>query len=128
MHYLEAVAPAAARIIMGLFYWVMAAGLAKDFKIVTGLMAAKGVPAQPPLLVVTIGVWIVGGAALILGRGVIPSALVLLVLTAAVTPVMHNFWQAEPAMFASELQHFMKNIAIIAGLLALIAIEAAKAN
>ena len=116
--------PSIARIVMGLFYWVMAAGLIKDFKPVTGLMAAKGVPAQAPLLAVTVIVWIVGGGALVVGRGVVPGTLVLMALTLLVTPVMHNFWTAPPEQFASELQHFLKNIAIVAGLLSIAATAA----
>lgn len=116
--------PSVARIVMGLFFWVMAAGLVKDFKPVTGLMAAKGVPAQAPLLAVTILVWIVGGGMLILGRGVVPAAIVLFALTLLVTPVIHNFWTAPPEMAANEIQHFFKNVAILAGLLAIAATAA----
>ncbi|MCB2013485.1 MAG: DoxX family protein [Sphingobium sp.] len=116
--------PGLARIVMGLFYWVMAAGLAKDFRMVTGLMATKGVPAQAPLLAITILVWIVGGAMLVLGRGVVPAALILFVLTALVTPVIHNFWAAPPELAANEIQHFFKNVAILAGLVCIAATAA----
>ena len=124
MEKIAVMGPSIARIVMGLFYWVMAAGLIKDFKLVTGLMAAKGVPAQAPLLAVTVIVWIVGGGALVIGRGVVPGTIVLMVLTLLVTPVMHNFWAAPPEQFASELQHFLKNIAIVAGLLSIAATAA----
>lgn len=125
MDKLVAFGPGLARVVMGLFYWVMAAGLAKDFKHVTGLMASKGVPAQAPLLIVTILVWIVGGAMLVLGRGVVSASLVLFVLTLLVTPVIHNFWAAPPEMAANEIQHFFKNVAILAGLLCIAATAAA---
>lgn len=121
MDKLVAFGPGVARVVMGLFYWVMAAGLLKDFKHVTDLMASKGVPAQAPLLVVTILVWIVGGAMLVLGRGVVLASLVLFVLTLLVTPVIHNFWAAPPERAANEIQHFFKNVAILAGLLAIAA-------
>lgn len=121
MDKLAAYGPVLSRVVMGLFYWVMAAGLAKDFKHVTDLMASKGVPAQSPLLIVTIAVWIVGGAMLVLGRGVVPACAVLFVLTLLVTPVIHNFWAAPPEMAANEIQHFFKNVAILAGLLCIAA-------
>jgi putative oxidoreductase len=114
--------PVVARIVMGLFYWVMAAGLFKDFKMVTGLMASKGVPFQTPLLAITILVWLVGGAALVLNWQVANAALLLFALTLVITPVIHNFWTASPEMFASELQNFFKNVAILAGLLAIAAL------
>jgi putative oxidoreductase len=109
--------PGVARVVMGLFFWVMAAGLVKDFKAVVGLMAAKGVPLQAPLLSVTILIWVVGGAMLVLGKAVMPAALLLFALTLVVTPVIHNFWAAPPEMAANEIQHFFKNVAILAGLL-----------
>ncbi len=116
--------PAVARIVMGLFYWIMAVGLVKDFKFVTGLMAAKRVPMQALLLGITIIAWILGGGMLVLGENVVPAALALLVLTAIMTPVMHNFWAAPPELAANEIQHFFKNIAILAGLLCIAAMAA----
>ena len=113
--------PGVARVVMGLFFWVMAAGLVKDFKAVVGLMAAKGVPLQAPLLSVTILIWVVGGAMLVLGKAVMPAALLLFALTLVVTPVIHNFWAAPPEMAANEIQHFFKNVAILAGLLCIAA-------
>jgi putative oxidoreductase len=121
MDKLVAYGPVAARVVMGLFFWVMAAGLVKDFKPVTGLMAAKGVPAQAPLLMITILVWIVGGAMLVIGREVVAAAVVLFLLTLIVTPVIHNFWAAPTELAANEIQHFFKNLAILAGLLAIAA-------
>lgn len=105
-----------ARVLMGLFYLVMAAGLVKDFGMLIGLMEAKHVPMPDLLLPITIFVWVLGAAALIFGIRVREGALLLILLTAIVTPVIHNFWAAPPEIFASELQHFFKNIAIIAGL------------
>jgi putative oxidoreductase len=111
--------PAVARVVMGLFFWVNAAGLVKDFKMVTVLMASKGVPAQTPLLIVTIAAWVVGGAALVFGRNVVPACMVLFALTALMTPIIHNFWAAPPELTANEIQHFFKNVAILAGLLSI---------
>jgi len=113
--------PEASRILIGLFYWVMALGLIKDFKLVTGLMASKGVPMQSPLLAVTILAWLLGGAALVFGRGVVPAAIALFVLTALITPAIHNFWSVPPEQTANDIQHFFKNVAILAGLIAIAA-------
>lgn len=118
---IAATGPGIARIIMGLFYWAMAIGLIKDFKMVAGLMAAKGVPAQVPLLALAIVIWIVGGGFLVAGRAIVPAALVLFVLTLAVTLVIHNFWAAPPEMATNEIQHFLKNVAILAGLISIAA-------
>ena len=66
------------------------------------------------------------GGALILGRGIVPAALVLLVLTAIITPLNHNFWAAPAQERANEVQHFANNIAIMAGLLAIAAAASAR--
>ena len=115
------IAPVAGRILIGLFYLITAVGLIKDFKPVTGMMADKGIPAQPPLLAITILIWIIGGGALLFNYAVVKGALLLMALTIIVTPFMHNFWKAPPELFPSELQHFLKNVAILGGLLAVIA-------
>lgn len=109
------------RILMGLFFWVMALGLIKDFSFVVELMASRGVPAPSITLPLTISLWVLGGLALILGWQLTLVSLVLMLATLGVTPVIHNFWAASPELMANELQHFMKNIAIAAGLLVLAA-------
>ena len=124
MEKIVSLSPTIARVAMGLFYWVMAAGLVKDFKLVTGLMASKGVPFQAPLLMGAILIWILGGAAVLLNWNTTYASLCLFVLTLAITPIIHNFWSAPPEMFANELQHFFKNMAILAGLLAIAALSA----
>jgi putative oxidoreductase len=109
------------RILIGAFYVAMGLGLVKDFATVTGLMAVKHVPQPTVLLIVTIAVWVAGGAALISGFRRKQAALLLLVLTAIVTVFIHNFWAADPAHFPNELQHFFKNVAICGALLGLFA-------
>ena len=111
---------AIARILFGVFYLLMALGLVKDFNVVTGLMTSKGIPAAQVLLPITILVWCVGALGLIFHVMPKESILILMLLTILVTPVIHNFWSASPEMFANELQHFLKNLAIVAGLLALL--------
>lgn len=113
--------PTVARVVMGLVYLVTAVGLVKDFTKVTGLMAAKGVPAQAAMLGLTIAVWVVCGGALVAGRMVAPAAMLLFALTLLITPVIHNFWAAPPELQANEIQHFSKNVAMLAGLLAIAA-------
>jgi len=35
----------------------------------------------------------------------------------------HRFWSAEPAQFANQLNHFLKNVAIAGGLLLVAAVD-----
>jgi len=109
----------AGRILIGVFYVLMGAGLIKDFRLVVGLMTSKGIPIPDVLLIGTILIWFVGGGALLANYQVKVAALGLLALTVLITPVIHNFWSAPPAMFANEMQHFLKNVAICGALLLL---------
>ena len=109
----------AGRIIIGVFYVLMGAGLIKDFRLVVALMTSKGVPAPNVLLIAAILIWFAGGGALLANYEVKVAALSLLALTVVVTLVIHNFWTAPAAMFANELQHFLKNVAICGALLIL---------
>src|SRR6185295_2707454 len=113
----------AGRILVGVFYVLMGAGLIKDFRLVVGLMTSKGIPVPNVLLIAAILIWFAGGGALLANYHVKFAALGLLALTAVVTLVIHNFWTAPPAMFANELQHFLKNVAICGALLILAGLQ-----
>jgi putative oxidoreductase len=101
------------------FYVLMGVGLIKDFKLVIGLMTSKGIPVPNVFLIATILIWFAGGGALLARYQVKCAALGLLAVTVLVTLVIHNFWTAPPALFANEMQHFLKNVAICGALLTL---------
>lgn len=109
----------AGRILIGVFYMLMGAGLIKDFRLVTALMTSKDVPFPNIFLTATILIWFAGGGALLGSYQVRFVALALLAVTALITLVIHNFWAASPAMAANEVQHFLKNVAICGALLTL---------
>ncbi len=75
-------------------------------------MAAKGVPLIPVLLVVTIVVQVGGGLSLLAGFKTQLMAFLLAGLTLVINLFMHDFWN-QP----DEMQNFIKNLAIMAGLL-----------
>jgi putative oxidoreductase len=83
------------------------------------LMTSKGIPVPKVLLIATILIWFAGGGALLANYQIKFAALGLLAVTVLVTLVIHNFWTAPPAMFANEMQHFLKNVAICGALLTL---------
>ena len=84
------------------------------------LMLSKGVPLAEVLLPVTIVLQVGLGLLLIIGKAVRLSALVLFGLTILINLFIHNFWslQGDPS-YAHELQNFIKNLGIAAGLLVL---------
>jgi len=81
---------------------------------------SKQVPLSEILLPITIFVQIGGGVLLIAGRYLRLSALVLAGLTLVINIYIHNFWSlsGDPSQ-AHETQNFIKNLAIMAGLLVL---------
>ena len=80
-------------------------------------MAGSGVPLASLLLTITIAIEIGGGLMLITGWQARRSALVLALFLIPVTIVFHAFWSADAASFQNQLTQFLKNLAILGGML-----------
>ena len=108
------------RTLLGLYFIVPGLGKVFDFTSTLTLMQVKGVPLSSILLPVTIFVQIIGGVFLIFGRQLRMTSLLLFVLTILINLYIHNFWSlgGDPSQ-AHEIQNFVKNLAIAAGLLVL---------
>ena len=108
------------RSLLGIYF--IGPGLSKIFSYAAtlALMKAKGVPFSSILLPATIIIQIFGGLLLILGRNLREASLILFVLTITINIFIHNFWtlSGDPTQ-AHEVQNFVKNLAIGAGLLVL---------
>ena len=95
------------------------AGISKigGFEGTVGYIASVGLPLATLGAIVAILVEVVAGAALLAGYRTKQAALVLALFTLVATVVFHNFW-AMPAdqAFMQQLM-FMKNIAVVGGLL-----------
>jgi len=83
------------------------------------MMAAKGIPLPEVLLVVTIVLVVGGGLMILTGWYVRWAAAALFTWMIPVTLLYHDFWAAEPVQVFNQTTHFMKNIAIMGGLLIL---------
>jgi putative oxidoreductase len=99
-----------------IFIWSGAGKLA-DLGGTAGAIGSVGLPLPALLAPVTALVEIVGGVALALGFLTRYAAVALLLLTALATLLFHGFWAFEGAARHGQLIHFMKNLAIIGGLL-----------
>ncbi len=86
-----------------------------------GLTNRYGLPAGYPLAVLTAAVELIGSAALILGLKVRWAALALAVFTAIATYLAHRYWTFPADQVMNQYNHFLKNIAIVGGLLAVMA-------
>jgi putative oxidoreductase len=83
-------------------------------------MQAVGLPAAGLLIWAALLVELLGGAMLLTGWKVRWAAVVLAVFTGAATFLFHAYWNAPADQALNQQIHFMKNIAIIGGLLVVV--------
>ena len=108
----------AGRGLLGLYFILPGIMKITGFESTSAYMAAHSVPFVPMLLVLTIIIQIGGGACLAIGYRTQLIAFVLAGLTLVISVFMHNFWVMEEGLErAHELQNFIKNMAIMAGLM-----------
>ena len=89
------------------------------FEALAGVLAGKGVPWPWVTLGAVIALEIAGGAALILGWQARKAAAALAVFVIAATLLFHAFWTVDATSFQNQLNHFLKNLAILGALLSL---------
>ena len=76
------------------------------------------------LLVGAIAFLVIGGISLLIGCQVRTGALLLLAFLVIVTPIFHAFWAVPAEQFQMQLISFQKNLAIMGGLLMVLAFGA----
>ncbi len=106
------------RALLGLYFIVP--GLTKTFQFsaTSTYMSEHGVPVAPALLVLTIILQVGGGISLLIGYRTQMAAFLLACLTLLINVFMHDFWNIyQGSDQAHETQNFIKNLAIMAGLL-----------
>jgi len=109
--------PLAGRIMLALIFLIAGFGKIGNFSGTAGFMAGAGIPLAEIALVTTIIIEIGGGAMLVLGWKARWAALALFLLLIPATLIFHNFWAAEAAQLQNQLNHFLKNVCILGGLL-----------
>ena len=80
-------------------------------------LAKLGVPYPEIVGVVAVAIEVLAPIALILGVFPRISALLLIAFVIAATGLAHRFWEFPDAQQANQMNHFLKNIAVIGGLL-----------
>lgn len=105
------------RVLLGLFF--LLPGLMKAMDPAQGLdlMVARDVPFHVPLFWASVVIEVVFGAMLVFGLQAVIAALVLAGLTLAINIGVHNFWAVPEDLMRAELQLFVKNTAVMGGLL-----------
>ena len=82
-----------------------------------GYFGKLGFPMPEVLVWVVIVVEIGGALLLILGWHARKAAWLLMLFTLIATFAAHRFWDVDAAQYGNQLNHFLKNLAIVGGLL-----------
>jgi len=110
------------RLLIGLYFILPGIQKITQFDGMSQYMEKHNVPMISVLLILTIALQIAGGLAIIVGFKGKLAAFILAGLTLVISVYMHNFWNLpEGGNVGHETQNFVKNMAIMAGLLILAA-------
>ena len=112
------------RIVYGGFFLYNGINHFKNLKKLAQYAESKGVPAPELAVGLSGALLVVGGVSILLGvKPKIGSGAVLAFL-GAVSPAIHDFWNAvDPGQKQNDMIHFMKNMALSGGALALMGVE-----
>ncbi|MGH6610096.1 MAG: DoxX family protein [Burkholderiaceae bacterium] len=105
------------RILMAVIFLVSGFGKIGGFDRLIGQIASKGFPMPEVFAVATIVLELVAGLMLVFGWKARWAALALAAFTALAGFLFHNFWAMPEAQKMMQQIQFMKNLAIIGGLL-----------
>jgi len=111
------------RVLMALIFLV--AGVRKwiNYAATTGYLGSMGVPlpeiALPLIILLEVG----GGIALAIGWRTSWVAAILGLFCIGSGLLGHQFWAVDPAQFANQLNHFLKNMAMAGGFLVVLAMS-----
>ena len=112
----------AGRILLALLFIGSGLGKAAAYGATAQYMSASGLPAVSVLLPLTILVELGSGLLLATGYKARWAALLLALFLIPVTLVFHPFWGLDPQAAQLQQIHFMKNVAIMGGLLMVFAL------
>lgn len=108
------------KFLLGLYFLLPGISKVAGYDGTMQYMIEHAVPLTAVLLPLTIVVQIAGGTALMVGWQTRTVALVLAGLTLAINLFMHDFWNVYEGLSQQhETQNFVKNLAVMAGLLVL---------
>ena len=114
---LQKYGPLAARILLAQIFIVSGIGKIGGFAGTAGFMAGAGLPFAPVLLTLTIALELGGGILLVLGWQARWVAAAFFGFTFLTAMIFHPFWNSDPASIFGQLNNFMKNLAIMGGML-----------
>ncbi|HEY2864020.1 MAG TPA: DoxX family protein [Casimicrobiaceae bacterium] len=112
------------RVLLAAIFLYSGFGKITGFQDSVAYIAGAGLPMPQVLNLLSILVELVGGLALLIGFRARWAALAFVVFLIIITPIFHNFWSAPPAEVMSQQINFIKNMAIVGGMLMVMAFGA----
>jgi putative oxidoreductase len=109
-----------ARITMGVLFIIPAIRQITAFAGSVKYFASLGFPAPEAMVVLAVTIEIVAGVMMIVGWKTRWAAWLLILYVMVATAMAHRFWQFPEAQQFNQLNHFLKNLAVIGGLLYII--------
>ncbi|QJR12345.1 Inner membrane protein YqjF [Usitatibacter rugosus] len=107
----------AGRILLGAIFMLSGFGKITGYEGTAGYMASKGMPMVNLLLPAAIAVELGGGLLLAIGLKARWAALAIFLFLIPTTLVFHAFWGIDPKEAATQQINFLKNLAIMGGML-----------
>ena len=121
---LKQMAPLVGRVLLALIFVISGFNKLTHFDGTAGYMAMHGLPLVHVLLVASIAVELGGGLMLLLGWHARIAAAAIFLFLIPITLVFHAFWTVSPSdamALQDQMNHFMKNLAIMGGMLYIVA-------
>jgi putative oxidoreductase len=109
----------AGRTLLGAIFLLSGISKVMDWSSSAAYMEAQGFVAVPFFLAAAALIEIVGGLAVITGTAARLAAVVLILFLIPTTVIFHDFWALEGAERQNQMNHFLKNLSIMGGLLVL---------
>lgn len=107
-----------ARVLMASLFLVSGVRKLLAVSATAAYFAKLGVPAAEVMVYAASAVEIIGAIAFIVGLRLQWVASALAVFTVIATLTAHRFWEFDAAQMPNQLSHFLKNLAVLAGLIA----------
>ena len=121
---MQATAITLGRALLGLYFFIPGLTKIAGYGATLDYMVLHNIPLSDILLPLTIVVQVGGGLALMAGFRIREMAVCLAGLTILINVGMHDFWNTYPELNTQhEIQNFVKNLGIFAGLLVLYGAE-----
>lgn len=117
MNAYERIMPLVGRILISVIFLLSGITKVMNFSGMVAFMASKGMPMPNVMIAGALVVEILGALCLITGFQTRIAALIMFLYLIPATLMFHNFWAMQGAMRADNQINFLKNLAIMGGLL-----------